>query len=110
MDWHWYLNQILFRLTEVAPWLLGGLVGLGVFSYSPLGREVLQRLRAQRREAEVNEATLQELAEIRHLLGEVAERLDSTERRLGQTLSDRPLLAPTQAGGAHGEERAITPH
>ena len=89
MNWHWYLNQVLFQTINVVPWLLGGLAGLGVFSFSPLGREVLHRLRSRRHDAALTEATLQELVEVRTLLVEVTERLDATERGLAQARQAR---------------------
>jgi hypothetical protein len=111
MNWPWFLNQILAKLTDVIPWLLGSLVGLGVFSFSPLGREVLHRLRSRRSEAAVTEATLQELTEVRQLLGEIAERLDGTERRLAQISADSSRPQPLPGHPVVPTERpAITPH
>jgi hypothetical protein len=112
MNWHWYLTQVLARLTVVVPWLLGGLVGLGVFSFSPLGREVVHRLRSKRDEAALTEATLQELSEVRQLLGEIAERLDVTERRLAQIGADPPRPQPAlgQPSAIIQDKPVVTPH
>jgi hypothetical protein len=112
MNWSWYLQQVLARLTEVVPWLLGGLVGLGAFSFSPLGRELVHRLRVRRADTALAEATLQELAEVRQLLGEIVERLDVTERRLSQMGAEASLPRPVigQAPVLPQERPPVTPH
>jgi hypothetical protein len=112
MNWHWFLTQVLAKLTDVVPWLLGGLVGLGAFSFSPLGREVFQRLRSRRAEAALTEATLQELSEVRQLLGEIAERLDVTERRLAQIGAEPPRTRPAlgQPPEIAQDRPVVTPH
>ena len=84
MNLDWYLTQLLARSVEALPWLVGGLFGLGVFSWSPLGRGLIGHLRSRRTDAAVNEQLLRELEELRQLLGDVTERLDFAERKMAQ--------------------------
>ena len=85
MNWQWHLTQFLAQLTAMLPWLLGGLGGLAVFSFSPLGRGIVRHLRSRRQDAAVNEQLLGELEELRRVLGEITERLDVTEWRFSAT-------------------------
>lgn len=103
MDWHWHLTQFLAQLTMALPWLLGGLGGLAVFSFSPLGRGIVKHLRDRRQDATVNEQLLGELEELRRVLGEITERLDVTERRYVENRELRP--GPSQALSP-----PVTPH
>jgi len=91
---HWLL-QLLYSSTTVIPWLVGGVFGLAVLSFSPLGRGILRHLRESKRDAALSEQVLAELTALRAELGEVMERLDSTERLLSTSLlpgfrQDRP--------------------
>jgi hypothetical protein len=110
MNWNWFLTQMLARLTEVVPWLLGALTAVGVFSFSPLGRELIHRLRSRRGEADLAEAMLQDLSEVRQLLGETVERLDATERRLAQLYLSPPAAPLLQAPPPGRDETVRTPH
>lgn len=87
--------------------LLALLAGVLIVSLSPLGRMLIQFLRERRGERAINEAVLAELEQLRATLGELAERLDSTERLL--SIRNEPSLAP---GHAEPEQRAQddTPH
>jgi hypothetical protein len=78
--------KMVFMSTaaHVLPWLLGGLVFLGAVSISPLGRMLIGYLRERRRDGESLDALLAETSALRAVLGEVVERLDSTERHLAQ--------------------------
>lgn len=109
MNPDWYLAQVLASLIAALPWLLGALGTVAVVSFSPLGRALLRHLRERQRDAELSDALLQEIGELRALLGETLERLDATERRLAQPL---PALPP--AGSARvappRETQANTPH
>jgi hypothetical protein len=93
VDSTWWLTQVLYKLLEVFPWLVGGSVGLAIVSFSPLGRGILRHLRDSKRDAALNEQVLAELTALRGELGEVMERLDSTERLLSSSLL--PGLHPT---------------
>lgn len=109
MNPDWYLAQVLASLLAALPWLLGALGSVALVSFSPLGRALLRHLRERGREAETSEALLQEIGDLRALLGETLERLDATERRLAQLPpalppSGTPLVAPPR------EAQANTPH
>lgn len=79
------LKMIFLNTTAaVLPVLLGGLALLGAVSISPLGRMWIGYLRERRRDGEALEAMLAETSALRAVLGEVVERLDSTERRLAE--------------------------
>lgn len=65
-------------------------MGLAVISFSPLGRGILRHLRESTRDAALTEQVLAELIELRAALGEVTERLDSTERFLSHALLAGP--------------------
>ncbi len=82
----WWLTQFLYKFVTVLPWLVGGAAGLAIVSFSPLGRGILRHLRESKRDAALNEQVLTELTALRGELGEVMERLDSTERMLSTTL------------------------
>jgi hypothetical protein len=82
MDTTRWLLQLLYASTTVLPWLIGGVLGLAIFSFSPLGRGILRHLRESRRDTALNEQMLAELTALRAELGDVMERLDSTERLL----------------------------
>jgi hypothetical protein len=84
MNWEWYLAQLVNRSIDVLPWLFGGLSGVAIVSFSPLGRALVRYLRARQDESAITEQMLGELEEVRKVLGEVSERLDFTERRLAQ--------------------------
>ncbi|UCG88297.1 MAG: hypothetical protein JSW71_07060 [Gemmatimonadota bacterium] len=81
MNWEWFWMQILYALPDALPWVLGGLAGLAMISFGPLGRALTQRLRRGEEEAERLEGVLQELTLLRGELGEVLERLDYAQRR-----------------------------
>ena len=111
MNGPWFFGTILNRLVDVIPWLLGGIAGMALFTFSPLGRELVQRLRLRRHEVALSEAMLQELGEIRHLLGETVERLDATERKLAQLdASPVPLPALHPQPPSPREDPVRTPH
>jgi len=104
MNWEWYLAQLVNRSIDILPWLLAGLSGLAVVSFSPLGRGLVRYLRARQAESAINEQMLGELEELRKVLGDISERLDVTERRWTQAQLEPPTLQPrTQA-------KPITPH
>jgi hypothetical protein len=111
MNWGWYLAQLLARTVEVLPWLLAGLGGLAIVSFSPLGRGLLRYLRTREDETALNEQLLQELEELRKVLGDVVERLDFTERQMAQKLLG-PLRPPAlpEATPLPRPGQAITPH
>lgn len=107
MNPDWYLAQVIASLIAALPWLVGALGTVAVVSWSPLGRALLRHLKGRRQEAEVAEALLQEIGDLRALLGETLERLDATERRLAQLPSGPahvPLPAPPR------EAPLNTPH
>jgi hypothetical protein len=102
---------MLARSVEVLPWVLAGLSGLAVVSFSPLGRSLVRYLRARQDEKAINEQMLGELEDLRKVLGEISERLDVTERRWTQEQLGPPRpparvehLPPPPA------EKVVTPH
>jgi hypothetical protein len=111
MNWEWYLGQLINRSIDVLPWLVAGLSGLAIVSFSPLGRGVLRYLRARQGESAVSEQMLGELEDLRKVLGEISERLDFTERRLAQDQRElpRPQL-PRELPPLPPAEKAVTPH
>jgi hypothetical protein len=104
-------NEILFyfaqQLLGYAPMLLVVAAGVGIVSWSPLGRGLLQFLRDRRRDGAVNEQLLDELVHLRATLGEVTERLDGTERLLALRGEAQPFrrLPPEDP-----RDRISTPH
>lgn len=108
-----HLRYVFFEHAASAlPWLIGGFVLLGGWYLSPFGRAWMRHLRESRREVALTEAMLQELGELRLTLGEVVERLDTTERELNRVR----VLAPRQADAGTlpplnpSEPRIPTPH
>jgi hypothetical protein len=107
MNWEWYWTQILYALPDALPWILGGLAGIAMVSFGPLGRALTHRLRRGAEEAERLEGVLEELTLLRGELGEVLERLDYAGRPAlrGGPLSGDPALPPS----ADSEEAVATP-
>ena len=111
MNVEWFLAQLLARSVEVLPWLVGTIAGLGIVSFSPLGRGLIKHFRARQRDAAVTEQLLNELDELRKVLGEIAERLDYAEQRMSR---DTRGVARPQAGPEMPQlpqpEKQVTPH
>jgi len=93
-------------LVGKAIMLLTLTAGVLIVSLSPLGRNLLRFLRERRGERAINEQLLAELEQLRATLGEVTERLDSTERLLSNTIESRPSSLPTP----EPRPQIITPH
>jgi hypothetical protein len=112
VDPNWnHLWATFFQVAATAlPWIIGGIVLLGVWSFSPFGRALERHLRDSRRDVALTEAMLHELSELRRTLSEVVERLDTTEQELNRVR----VFAPRNAGGlpptATSEPRIPTPH
>jgi hypothetical protein len=101
----YFLQLVLYTLL---PWMVGTLAVAGVLSATSFGRGIIEFLRSRRRDTETLEAVLQELGEMRGLLVEVAERMDSMERRLAQ---DRvPMLGVPREPAQSPADGAATPH
>jgi hypothetical protein len=104
-------NEILLyfaqQLLGYIPTLLVVATGVGIVSWSPLGRGLIRFLRERRRDGLVNEQLLDELVHLRTTLGEVTERLDATERLLALRGEAQPFrrLPPEEP-----RDRISTPH
>lgn len=111
-DWN-HLWAIFFQDAAAAlPWVVGGVVLLVAWSFSPFGRGLMRHLRDARRDIALTEAMLHELGELRLTLSEVVERLDTTEQELTRIRAFAPrgaeglALSPPPAA----EPRVPTPH
>jgi hypothetical protein len=113
MDTTQWLLQLLYSSTAVIPWLVGGVLGLAVVSFSPLGRGILRHLRESKRDAALTEQVLAELTALRAELGEITERLDSTERLLSTSLlpgfRQEGSTRPVTPNGLQDPHRIRTP-
>jgi hypothetical protein len=89
-------------MEELAPVIvsLGLFVFLGVVALGPIGRAFAERLRGKGHEPALDSAEVEalrdELAGLRQLVGELAERQDFTERLLAQTREKGLLAAPKE--------------
>jgi hypothetical protein len=113
MNWEWYLAQLVNRSIDILPWLVAGLSGLAVVSFSPLGRGLNRYLRGRREEMAITEQMLGEMQELRKVLDEISERLDFTERRLAQHQLEPPrprALAEKFQSPAPETVAEVTPH
>ena len=110
MNWDWYLAQLVIRSIEILPWMVAGLSGLAVVSFSPLGRGLIRYLRDRREALTVSEQMLGELQELRKVLDEISERLDFTERRLAQGQLDATRGRTLPEKLPLPQEKPITPH
>lgn len=102
MTWSYIWTHFLLNLLPALPWIVGGVAGLSVISFGPLGRALAQRLRHG---TEDQAAILDEMAAVRGELGEVLERLDYTERLLSRAgiLEDGPALPNSGQGASRYE-------
>jgi hypothetical protein len=111
MNWEWLLAQLTMRSIEILPWLVAGLSGLAVVSFSPLGRGLVRYLRARREEMAITEQMLGEMQELKKVLEDISERLDFTERRLAQQQLEPPRSrAVPEKLPPSAPETVITPH
>jgi hypothetical protein len=101
-----YVVQIV--VNTLLPWMLGTAAVAGVLSVTPFGKGVIDFLRSRRRDTETLDGVLQELGEMRGLMVEVAERMDSMERRLMQDRA--PMLGTPREQAQSPVEPAVTPH
>ena len=101
-----YVIQLV--MNTLLPWMLGTLAVAGVLSVTPFGKGIIDYLRSRRRDTETLDAVLQELGEMRGLMVEVAERMDSMERRLMQDRA--PMLGAPREQAQSPAEPAVTPH
>jgi hypothetical protein len=107
MNWEWYWAQFLYALPATLPWILGGLAGVAMVSFGPVGRALTHRLRRGAEEAERLESVLEELTLLRGELGEVLERLDyATRPALSDGLSAGDPALPRSTDS---EKAASTP-
>jgi hypothetical protein len=101
MPWDQFLERLIVVAIDAAPWLIGGLGGLSIISFGPLGRALSQRLRHGTEDTERSTAILEELTAVRRELEEVIERQYATERLLtghrGEQLTPN-YPTPTDAG------------
>ena len=103
MSFEWYWAQFLFALPHALPWILGGLAGVAMVSFGPVGRALTHRLRRGAEEAERLESVLEELALLRGELGEALERLDYTRGpALGNDLSAGHPPSPPSTNSEKG--------
>ena len=101
-----YLRQIFFELLPATPWLLGGLSGLAIVSFSPLGKALALRVR-RGKDVPGAEALAEETSALRGELGEVLERFDFLERA---PVADRAATGGAMLPGAAGSgEGPATP-
>jgi hypothetical protein len=100
-----YLFQLL-RWT-ILPWGLGALAVAGALSLTPFGSDLIAYLRSRRRDTEMLEAVLEELAGVRSALVEVAERLDAADQRLLR--NGAPPPPPRHDDQRSVGESAVTP-
>ena len=98
MDVIW--QTLLFRLAEHAQLVIPALFATAVLGLGPIGRAVARRLSSGSAEAE-------ELASMRQQLLELQERLDYTERVLGETR--RQVPPPPTPPARPTDERVRTP-
>lgn len=88
------LINIMWSLIGALPWL----IGIAVFTWSPLGRLLGRFLKDRRHSDQLLEANNEELAELNRALNAMVERLDATERtiaRLGrESFEARGVLPP----------------
>lgn len=106
------LFMFLQNLLKALPYLLVTGISVGLVSWSPLGRAVLEYLRERKRNMALTQEMLEELSGLRHALGEVTERLDATERNLNMArergeLKQGSASPPTPSSDS---PRPITPH
>jgi len=101
-----YVVQIV--VNTLLPWMLGTAAVAGVLSVTPFGKGIIDFLKSRRRDTETLDAVLQELGEMRGLMVEVAERMDSMERRLMQDRA--PMLGAPREQAQSSAEPAVTPH
>lgn len=101
-----YLLQLV--LNTLLPWMVGTLAVAGVLSATPFGQGIIDFLKSRRRDTETLEAVVHELGEMRALLVEVAERMDSMERRLVQDRA--PLLGGHREPTRSPADGTVTPH
>jgi hypothetical protein len=101
---------VLEHAAVALPWVVGCLLVMGVAYLSPLGRALMRHLRERATDAALSEAMLAELEQLRLTLGEVVERLDSTE---GMLELSRRASAPAIDTGLRSDTRDVaarTPH
>jgi hypothetical protein len=107
MNWNWWLMQFLYALPDALPWIFGGLAGVGMVSFGPIGRAFVRRLKRGDVEAELLPAVLEELTLVRGELGEVLERLDYAERLVSR--GHNAEVGPVLPVSLDVEERVQTP-
>lgn len=95
-------------VTTLVPWMLGTLAVAGVLSATPFGKGIIDYLRSRRQDSETLDAVLEELGELRGLMLELAERMDSMERRLMHNRA--PVLGAPREQAQSPAEPAVTPH
>ena len=94
-------QTLLFRLAEHAQVVIPALFATAVLGLGPIGRAIARRLSAGAVESD-------ELASLREQLVELQERVDYTERLLGEARKQVPPPPGTPAARP-GDERARTP-
>ena len=76
--------------------IFGGGTAIAI-SFSPIGRAIAERIRGKAAFADPDPQVLAELDDLRGQLAELQERMDFSERLLGQARPERAI----DAGGAH---------
>ncbi len=102
--WHYWQNVIIGHALQ----LLTLATGVAIVSLSPLGKGLLAAIRNRAKDRIVNDQLLAELEHLRGALGEVTERLDSTERLLKTQAESRWITGRPSAPEARSETN--TPH
>jgi hypothetical protein len=97
---HLLLGVIATALYAL-PWILGGLGGIALLSYGPIGKALRRLARSRDEETALLTATAASIAEMREVLEQIAERQDFMERALTQSVRPQPLPRAS---------REITPH
>jgi hypothetical protein len=102
MEWEYFLQRLIVVLINSAPWLLGGLGGLSMISFGPIGRALGRRIRHGTEGVEQSAMILEELAVVRQQLEEVIERQYVTDRLLTGKRGEQ--ITPSLPTPAYGEE------
>ena len=107
MNWEILWERFLITLLYALPWIIVGVGGLSILSFSPLGRALVRRLQHGTEDPERASKILEEVKAARGELGEILERLDYTEQllRRAQLAGSRHALP----GASDDAEQAATP-
>lgn len=93
MNWIWLWHQLLIHLVNASAWLIGGLGGLAILSFGPLGRALRERIRAGAARDTIDAGDSAQLATTTRDVDELRERVDYLEHLLAERHDPQPLPA-----------------